>query len=49
MNVQQVANFDINYRTKIGEVGFALNQLFFYTRLNKPLVLTTMPVAILNL
>ncbi|MES2727565.1 MAG: TonB-dependent receptor [Bacteroidota bacterium] len=34
-------NFDINYRTKIGEVGFALNQLFFYTRLNKPLVLTT--------
>jgi iron complex outermembrane receptor protein len=34
-------NFDINYRTKIGEVGFALNQLFFYTRLNRPLVLTT--------
>ena len=34
-------NFDINYRTKIGEVGFALNQLFFYTNLNKPLVLTT--------
>ena len=35
------ANFDINYRTKIGDVGFALNQLFFYTRLNRPLVLTT--------
>ena len=34
-------NFDINYRTKIGEVGFALNQLFFYTQLNSPLVLTT--------
>ena len=34
-------NFDINYRTKIGEIGFALNQLFFYTRLNRPLVLTT--------
>jgi iron complex outermembrane receptor protein len=33
-------NFDINYRTKIGEVGFAINQLFFYTRLDKPLVLT---------
>ena len=33
-------NFDINYRTKIGEVGFALNQLFFYTKLNRPLVLT---------
>ena len=34
-------NFDINFRTQIGEIGFALNQLFFYTRLNKPLVLTT--------
>ncbi|WP_026259927.1 TonB-dependent receptor [Segetibacter koreensis] len=36
-------NFDINYRTKIGEVGLAANQLFFYTRLNRPLVLTTTP------
>jgi iron complex outermembrane receptor protein len=34
-------NFDINYRTRIGEVGIAINQLFFYTNLNKPLVLTT--------
>lgn len=34
-------NFDINYRTNIGEVGLAINQLFFYTRLNRPLVLTT--------
>ena len=34
-------NFDINYRAKIGEVGFAVNQLFFYTRINRPLVLTT--------
>ena len=34
-------NFDMNYRTKIGEVGVSLNQLFFYTRLNRPLVLTT--------
>jgi outer membrane receptor for ferrienterochelin and colicins len=33
-------NFDINYRTKIGRIGFTVNQLFFYTRLNKPLVLT---------
>jgi len=33
-------NFDINYRTRFGKVGFAVNQLFFYTRLNKPLVLT---------
>ena len=34
-------NLDINYRTKIGEVRLAINQLFFYTRLNKPLVLNT--------
>lgn len=33
-------NFDVNYRTRIGDVGIAINQLFFYTRLNKPLVLT---------
>lgn len=32
-------NWDINYRTSIGEVGFSLNHLFFYTRLNRPLVL----------
>lgn len=35
------ANFDLNYRTKIGAVGFTANQLFFYTRLNRPLVLST--------
>jgi outer membrane receptor for ferrienterochelin and colicins len=33
-------NWDINYRTSIGAVGFSLNHLFFYTRLNDPLVLT---------
>jgi outer membrane receptor for ferrienterochelin and colicins len=33
-------NFDINYRTRIGRIGFTVNQFFFYTRLNKPLVLT---------
>ena len=32
-------NVDVNYRTNIGDVGFSINQLFFYTRLNKPLVL----------
>ncbi len=32
-------NWDINYRTHIGEVGLTLNHLFFYTRLNRPLVL----------
>lgn len=35
------ANWDVNYRTHIGAVGLQLNQLFFYTRLNHPLVLTT--------
>jgi outer membrane receptor for ferrienterochelin and colicins len=34
-------NFDVNYRTKIGDVGFSINQLFFYTRLNQPLILTS--------
>ena len=34
-------NFDINYRTRIGKVSIAINQLFFYTRLQKPLVLDT--------
>jgi iron complex outermembrane receptor protein len=32
-------NWDINYRTHLGQVGFTLNHLFFYTRLNRPLVL----------
>jgi outer membrane receptor for ferrienterochelin and colicins len=32
-------NWDINYRTHIWEVGLTLNHLFFYTRLNRPLVL----------
>lgn len=33
------ANWDINYRSSFGEVGFSFNHLFFYTRLNNPLVL----------
>ncbi|MBX3240876.1 MAG: TonB-dependent receptor [Chitinophagaceae bacterium] len=32
-------NWDINYRTHFGDVGFSINHMFFYTRLNKPLVL----------
>lgn len=32
-------NWDINYRTKIGGVGISFNHLFFYTRLNNPLVM----------
>jgi outer membrane receptor for ferrienterochelin and colicins len=34
------ANLDFNFRTSINDVGVSINQLFFYTRLNKPLVLT---------
>jgi iron complex outermembrane receptor protein len=34
-------NFDINYRSTIGNAGFSINQLFFYTRLNKPLILNS--------
>ncbi len=35
-------NFDINYRTTLftNKVSFSFNQLFFYTRINNPLVLT---------
>jgi iron complex outermembrane receptor protein len=34
------ANWDLNYRTEFGEVGFSINHLFFYTYLNDPLILT---------
>jgi len=33
------ANFDINYRTHYNDVSFSINQLFFYTRINDPLLL----------
>jgi iron complex outermembrane receptor protein len=35
-------NFDVNYRTTLfnDKVSFSINQLFFYTRINDPLVLT---------
>jgi iron complex outermembrane receptor protein len=36
------ANFDINYRTTLfkNKLSVSINQLFFYTRINNPLVLT---------
>lgn len=34
------ANWDLNYRTELGEAGFSVNHLFFYTYLNDPLVLS---------
>lgn len=36
-------NWDINYRTHIGGVGFTINHLFFYTRLKHPLELVGAP------
>lgn len=36
-------NWDLNYKTKMGEVGVSFNHLFFYTRLNNPLVLAGSP------
>ena len=35
------ANFDLNYRTRLGKLSVSLNQLFFYTRLKHPLILST--------
>jgi outer membrane receptor for ferrienterochelin and colicins len=34
-------NWDVNYRTNIGELNLSINHMFFYTRLNQPLVLQT--------
>lgn len=32
-------SFDINYRTSFGKLSVSINQLFFYTRINSPLLL----------
>lgn len=37
-------NWDLDYHTSLGEVQLSVNQLFFYTRLNQPLVLTNTQV-----
>ncbi len=38
------ANFDLNYRTGLFNdwVGFSINQLFFYTRIQSPILLTAL-------
>jgi len=38
------ANYDINYRTGLfgDKVSFSINQLFFYTRIDNPILLTTL-------
>ena len=34
-------NFDVNYKTNLtDELSLSINQLFFYTNVNKPLILT---------
>jgi iron complex outermembrane receptor protein len=35
------ANYDVNYRTSLfdGNVGFSINHMFFYTRINDPILL----------
>ena len=39
-------NADINYKTKIaGEVDFSINQMFFYTYLQNPLILKQQPMG----
>ncbi|RAJ80096.1 iron complex outermembrane receptor protein [Chitinophaga dinghuensis] len=39
------ANFDLNYKTSLfnDKVSFSINQLFFYTRINHPLLLKNAP------
>ncbi|HEX2535010.1 MAG TPA: TonB-dependent receptor [Chitinophagaceae bacterium] len=32
-------NWDVNYRTNMGSLGLTINHMFFYTRLNHPLIL----------
>lgn len=40
-------NVDLNYRTRLFDdaIGLSFNQLFFYTRLNDPLVLSNQPAV----
>jgi iron complex outermembrane receptor protein len=42
-------NADINYRARFGKVTFSINQFFFYTRINDPLVLDTFPGPVYRL
>lgn len=36
-------NWDVNFRTNIGDVRLSVNHMFFYTRLQKPLILFDAP------
>lgn len=41
------ANYDVNYRTSLfdGNVGFSINHMFFYTRINNPILLTAATIG----
>lgn len=41
-------NWDINYNTRVGAVNFSINHMFFYTRLNRPLILSFVPGGFLE-
>jgi iron complex outermembrane receptor protein len=43
------ANWDISYYTRIDKITFSINQFFFYTELNKPLFLVSLPNGLYRL
>lgn len=40
------ANYDINYKTKVGEWKLTINQTFFFNRIDKPLLLVSIPTLV---
>ncbi len=42
-------NLDVNYRTTLGGISVTINQLFFFTRINHPLLLDTLPGPVYKL
>ena len=39
------ANFDVNYKTNLGGWNLTFNQTFFYNRIDKPILLETLPTV----
>ena len=41
------ANYDVNYVTSLadGDIGFSINHMFFYTRINNPILLNAAPAG----
>lgn len=42
-------NLDVNYRTTLGGISLTINQLFFFTHINHPLLLDTLPGPVYKL